>query len=222
MIRMRFHTLAINLFSYYPQQEETEVDPEVAPKTPESPAGLTPVPKYNETEIVLSSAREVAALIRRHRRDFGMTRAHHFALYAINLALFTMVEQDVFDILDPDFLSLVSAFTNMASRSQLGRNLFHMFRQSVRAKGQGQRIRESTTATDEVRALFDESLESQSQWDEYAKGLEKLDEDERYHGSGGEGDRTLMEMLDKYESLSLGKDEIAPERVDSARIRRTR
>lgn len=147
-------------------------------------------------------------------------------MYAINLALFTMLESESFDVLDPDFLSLVSAFSVIASRSHLGRNLFHIFRQSVRAKAQGKRVRESSSVSDELKELFDEEAVSKG-WrrlDEYASGLEKLDQDERYRGlvpgSGAEVEGNLQEypglglfeMLDRYESLSLGKDEIVPGR----------
>ncbi|KAG2419768.1 hypothetical protein HFD88_004564 [Aspergillus terreus] len=211
LLKMRFHTLVITLLCYTAPPDDTEMGPDEAPQTPESPLGFSPVPKYNEAEIVLASAHGISSLVRLHRQEFGMSRAHHFALYATNLALFTLLKQGIFDILDPDFLSLASAFASMAGRSQLGRSLFHMFRQLVRAKGQGQRIRDSTTATDEMRALFGESI-PHTPWDEYGKGLAKLEEDERYHGIGNERERTLVDMLDRYESLSLGKDEIAPER----------
>jgi hypothetical protein len=150
-----------------------------------------------------------------------MSRAHHFAMYAINLALFAMLEQESFDILDSDFLSLASSFSIIASRSYLGRSLFHLFRQSVRAKSQGRRIRQSSAVSGELKDLFDEEtpIKEQTRWDEYAEGLQKLNEDERYHGPG-EGEHGLQDypglglfdMLDRYESLSLGKDEIVPER----------
>lgn len=149
-----------------------------------------------------------------------MSRAHHFALYAVNLALFTLLESDPFDILDPDFLALASSFSVIASRSRLGRNLFHLFRQSTRSKAQGKRISDSGSAVpDELKELFDEDAVAKrcSRLDEYASGLEKLEQDERYHGlSAGEvsGDEMqeypglgLLDMLDRYEDLSLGKDE---------------
>ncbi|KAE8348840.1 hypothetical protein BDV28DRAFT_152443 [Aspergillus coremiiformis] len=212
LLRMRYHTLTINLFSWRPEDDGSSVDSE-APKTPESPPGVSPPPsRFDALEHVLSSARAISALARLHRREYGMSRAHHFALYAINLALFTMLDYEGFDILDPDFLSLTSAFISLASRSQLGRNLFHLFRQSVLVKGQGQRASRSSVVNDELKALFTEDISSPSPWDGYAKGLEKLNEDERYHGIPVEGDHSLFEMLDCYESLSLGKDEIAPER----------
>ncbi|GAB1196172.1 hypothetical protein APSETT444_005439 [Aspergillus pseudonomiae] len=209
---MRYHTLTINLFSWRPGDDVSSIDSE-APKTPESPPGLSPPrAKFDALENILSSARAISALTRLYRREYGVSRAHHFALYAINLALFTMLDHDSFDILDQDFLSLTSAFISLASRSQLGRNLFHLFRQSVLTKGQGQRASSSSTVNDELKSLFTEDISSPSRWDGYAKGLEKLNEDERYHGIPGEGDHTLFDMLDCYESLSLGKDEVAPER----------
>jgi hypothetical protein len=148
-------------------------------------------------------------------------------MYAINLALFTMLEQDSFDVMDPDFLSLASAFSIVASHSALGRNLFHIFRQSVRAKAQGSRIRDATSIPDELKELFNEesSAKGHSRFDEYAEGLEKLDQDEKYHGIT-EGDTQslqeypglgLSDMLDRYESLSLGKDEVFKERRGSRR-----
>jgi hypothetical protein len=153
-----------------------------------------------------------------------MSRAHPFALYAITLALFTMMENQSFDVLDQDFLSLASAFSIVASRSALGRNLFHIFRQSVRAKAQGDRIREASSVPDELKDLFDEEPTNRghSRFDDYAEGLEKLNRDEKYHGIGdgqslqdypGLG---LSDMLDRYESLSLGKDSLLPARQHTA------
>lgn len=140
-------------------------------------------------------------------------------MYAVNLALFTMLDQESFDVLDQDFLSLASAFSVMASRSTLGRNLFHIFRQTVRSKSQGKRIRESSAVSEELKDLFDEEAsakgDGKGRYDEYAEGLEKLNQDERYHGIGaGEGGLQdypglgLFDMLDRYESLSLGKDDV--------------
>ncbi|KAE8144610.1 fungal-specific transcription factor domain-containing protein [Aspergillus avenaceus] len=209
LLRMRYHTLTINLFAWRTQDDSSDVDSE-APKTPESPPGLEPRSKYDALENILSSARAISALARLHRREYGVSRAHHFALYAINLALFTMLDHDSFDIVDQDFLSLTSAFISLASRSQLGRSLFYLFRQSVLAKGQGQRASSSRMVNDELKALFNEDPSSPCWWDGYAKGLEKLNADERYRVNPTDG--SLFAMLDCYESLSLGKDEIAPER----------
>ncbi|KAI1833065.1 transcriptional regulator family: Fungal Specific TF [Penicillium roqueforti] len=219
LLKMRYHALIINLFSCI---SEDEVPPTpFEPKTPESPPRHTPERKYNAREVTQSAARGIAALTRLHRREFGVSRAHQFAMYAINLALFTLLEQDSFDVLDEDFLILSSAFSVVASRSALGRNLFHIFRQSVRAKAQGYRIRESSVP-DELKDLFDEASKERGcdRFDEYADGLEKLNQKEKYHGIGdgnGKGLQDypglgLSDMLDRYESLSLGKDDVLVER----------
>lgn len=223
---MRYHTLIINLFSCTPSEDDISSAASDALKTPESQPQASQIPKYNVWAITQSAAREISALARLHRREYGISRAHQFAMYAVNLALFTMLEQESFDILDQDFLSLSSIFSIMAARSTLGRNLFHIFRQSVRGKYQGRRIREAGSVSAELKDLFDESVQDK-RYDEYAEGLEKLNSDERYRGiSAGAGDESgsdgeglqdypglgLFDMLDRYESLSLGKDEIVPER----------
>lgn len=226
---MRYNALIINLFSCVSSTGHSSTTE--GPKTPESPPRHTPEPasKYNAPSLAQTAARNIASLTRLHRREFGVSRAHHFAMYAINLALFTMLESDSFDVLDADFLSLASAFSVVASRSALGRNLFHIFRQSVRAKAQGARIRDAAAVPGELKELFDEEAagKGRSRFDEYAEGLEKLDLDEKYHGisghvrESGDGSRSslqdypglgLSDMLDRYESLSLGKDEVFSER----------
>lgn len=210
---MRCHALAINLFSCMSDHNRTSISSQ-APKTPESPPRATPESKYNPWEVTQSAARSISALVQLLRREHGVTRAHHFAMYSITLALFVFLEYPAFDILDVDFLSLVSSFSIIASRSPLGRNLFYLFRQSVRAKGQGERIREADRIPEDLKDLFDE--DSSSKIDGYAEGLEKLDRNAKYHGIGphretnlqGYPGLTLYEMLDRYESLSLGKDSL--------------
>ena len=198
------------------------------PQTPESESS---VGRYNPAELALSSARAIAQLARLHRREYGIGRAQHFALYATNLALFTFLEDPSFDALEPDFLSLSSAFCIIASRSPLGRSLFHIFRRSVRAKRQGNRVRSSSIVPDDLREIFDEEASTRTSWDEYAEGLEKLDSDDRYRGKTDGSDDTqnhhprdlpglsLFNMLDRYESLSLGKDEMLLDRSKTDAIK---
>ncbi|CAI7577430.1 unnamed protein product [Penicillium discolor] len=220
LLKMRYNALIINLFSCISEDEVPPIPFE--PKTPESPPRHTPETKYNAREVTQSAARGIASLTRLHRREFGVGRVHQFAMYAINLALFTMLEHDSFDVLDEDFLTLASAFCVVASRSTLGRNLFHIFRQSVRAKAQGYRIRGASAVPDELKDLVDEASKERgcNRFDEYADGLEKLNQKGKYHGIG-EGDGKglqdypglgLSDMLDRYESLSLGKDDVLVER----------
>ncbi|KAJ5175603.1 uncharacterized protein N7482_001480 [Penicillium canariense] len=224
LLKMRYNTLIINLFSCISEMCRSRNTTSEAPNTPESPPRQTPEPnpKYNAWEVTQTAARSIVALTRLHRREFGVSRAHHFAMYAINLALFTMLEQVSFNVLDRDFLSLASAFSIMASRSALGRNLFYIFRQSVRAKAQGSRIRAASFIPGDLKDLFDEesSAKGHGRFDEYAEGLEKLNQEEKYRGiERGEGQGLqgypglgLSDMLDRYESLSLGKDSVLSER----------
>ncbi|KAJ5273838.1 hypothetical protein N7478_008963 [Penicillium angulare] len=221
LLKMRYNALVINLFSCISENELSRTTSE-APHTPESPPRQTPEAKYNPWQVTQSAARSIAALTHLHRQEVGLSRAHHFAMYAINLALFAMLEQETFDVLDQDFLSLAGAFSIVANRSALGRNLFHIFRQSVRAKAQGDRIRNATSIPDELKELFDEESRGEGghRFDQYAEGLEKLNQKEKYHGIGNGGDTNLQDypgmgladMLDRYESLSLGKDDMLVER----------
>ncbi|KAL2824801.1 fungal-specific transcription factor domain-containing protein [Aspergillus cavernicola] len=208
ILRMRYYALVINLFLYRAEDEVFGIEWEGI-LTPESLSNFSPFSRHNKGAIAQSAAREIAGLTHLHRREYGMSRAHHFAIYAINLALFVMVEHSLFDILDPDFLLLASAFSSLASRSHIGRNLFHLFRQNVRAKAQGSRIRGSGGVSEELKALFDEKCTSPTVFDDYAQGLEKLDE-ERYHIKEKD---PLSDMLAKYENLSLGRDDSTPERL---------
>jgi hypothetical protein len=63
--------------------------------------------------------------------------------------------------------------------------------------------------TDVVTDVFDENFTESLQFEVYARGLEKL-EDKRYRAIAK--CHPLCNMLDKYECLSLGRDELAPER----------
>jgi hypothetical protein len=96
--------------------------------------------------------------------------------------------------------------------------LFHIFRQSIRSKEQGAKARSSNVVPEELKQLFDEDLQS-DKWDDYASGLEKLNEDSRYPSIGADHEEVdprrlqhydgfgLCDMLDRYESLSLGRDD---------------
>ncbi|KAJ9200450.1 transcriptional regulator family: Fungal Specific TF [Paecilomyces variotii] len=215
LLNARYYTTLINLFMCLDSREcsakcSTGSSPPTPPGSPEG----------RPEEIKLHCAREIASLMRIHRREFSMSRSHAFALYAINMALYVLLDQPAgkFDILDQDFLSLASAFNIIASRSILGRNMFHIFRQSVRSKEQGAKARSSDAVPEELKQLFSENLDS-DKWDDYASGLEKLNEDSRYPSIGadhGEVDPRklqhyegfgLCDMLERYESLSLGRDD---------------
>ncbi|KAL4742988.1 fungal-specific transcription factor domain-containing protein [Aspergillus similis] len=226
VMKMRYHTLIIILLLFHAEDEILGPITEGL-KTPESVTSPSPLLECNKRDTTESAARAIATLVRIQRQNYGTAHAHHFTMYAINLALFVLVErQGKFDILDNVFLFLASVFASIASRSQLGRNLFHLFRQSVRAKRQGSRLRHSTAVNEELKTLFDEECTLPSIFDEFANGLEKLDVDERYrvlgHGPGGPQATTsskpdqlvtnewcrqnpLSDMLDRYESLCCGR-----------------
>ena len=95
---------------------------------------------------------------------------------------FALLEQKSFDILDQDFLTLTSAFSIIACRSQVGRNLFHLFKLSVRSRNQGSRVAHSTDVPPGIKELFRQDSESQKpdRWDHYAEGLTKADGDPSY------------------------------------------
>jgi hypothetical protein len=207
---MRYYTLIIILL-LYKAEVETVNDVSDTMITPDSPAGSGAIREvispYGRAQ---NAAKAIAGLARMHQRAYHLTRIHHFAVYAINLALFVLLNLNRdFDIQDDDFLFLACTFGNIASRSHVGRNLFHLFRVQVRSKHQGSHIRESDRVTDVVKDVFDENFTESLQFDVCAKGLEKL-EDIRYRAIAK--CHPLCKMLDKYECLSLGRDELAPER----------
>ncbi|RAH78941.1 hypothetical protein BO86DRAFT_402285 [Aspergillus japonicus CBS 114.51] len=205
LLWMRYHTLVINLCfdalgpnARLSHQNETSDAKD----------------QFNPFAIAISSARSIASLARLQRTEFGMEHAHQFAMYAVNLALFALLEQKSFDILDQDFLTLTSAFSIIACRSQVGRNLFHLFKLSVRSRNQGSRVARSTDVPPGIKELFRQDSESQQpdRWDHYAEGLTKADGDPSYiDGMGSEVKSSaatgMHDMLERYERLSVGKEE---------------
>ncbi|GIJ85165.1 hypothetical protein Asppvi_004021 [Aspergillus pseudoviridinutans] len=216
LLRMRYHAIMISLsrdgFGVHTffSEEEGKTQTTVPPSSQ-----LPPNLRDKATEQSLVSARAIAALVRIHREEYGIGRTHPFTTYAIMVALFTMLDHASFDILDSDFLALTSAFSVIACRSQVGRNLFHIFRQSVRAHDQEARVLESDEAPEEIKELFGRYPRSQKpdKWDEYEDGLDKLGEGEGRDVASVDGVRMrnyaasgVHDMLRKYESLSLGHD----------------
>ncbi|KAF7155930.1 hypothetical protein CNMCM6106_007842 [Aspergillus hiratsukae] len=214
LLRMRYHAIMISLsrdgfgvhtfFSKEEGQSHTTV-----PASSQLPPHL----RDKASEQSLASARAIAGLVRVHREEYGIGRTHPFTTYAIMVALFTMLDHASFDILDSDFLALTSAFSVIACRSQVGRNLFHIFRQSVRAQDQEKRVLESDEVPEEIKELFGRYPASQKpdKWDDYVDGLDKLEGGEVQDTQSMDGMRNyaasgVRDMLSKYESLSLGQD----------------
>lgn len=255
---MRYHTSVINLFTCRRQPEPekqkspaaesevsqaSETSQQKSPTTTPSPKTATTVaPGKTSPDITLSSARSIAELVRIHRREFGMSRSHAFALYAVNLALFVILDHPDFDLFDADFLSLAGAFSIVASRSILGRNLYQVLRQSLRSRGKAQAVikakdKEPSTRfpplPDELKDLLlgDDHEEEPSPVSassaassaftaiKGSRSSSSSDEDDgrsdvsssgkREGESKGEGGGGLgvCEMLERYEALSLGKEE---------------
>ncbi|KAL2010880.1 hypothetical protein VTN00DRAFT_3598 [Thermoascus crustaceus] len=265
LLHMRYHTSIITLFTCRRKSEpEQQKSPEgsaspasegsqqqKSPETKTSPTSAQPTTPsgISSTETTLSSARSIAELVRIHRREYGMSRSHAFALYAVNLALFVLLDHypDHFNLFDDqDFLSLAAAFSIISSRSILGRNMYHIFRQSVRSKakvaGTAAKAKEpATRLPDEIKDLIlgaDEEEPSPASASSVSTagtafsitkgpssaasggGSPESDEDDRRSGAmeveeetggkregQGAGGLSVCEMLERYEALSLGKDE---------------
>ncbi|PKY00540.1 C6 transcription factor [Aspergillus campestris IBT 28561] len=211
LLSMRYHCLIIALVSLRPQSQPSS-HASVGPQTPVSPPGLSPLSTVDPGQIIQESARAISILAWCYRREYSMKWAHHFALFALNLALFVMANGPAFDILAPEFLSLASSFADVAGCSQLGRNLLYLFHVFVCSRGQSYRIRHSGDISDELKMLLDDEPGVPSPWGPYTAGLNKLDVGHYGGVPPRDGEWSLLQMLDCYESLSLGKDEVAPVR----------
>ncbi|KAL5045865.1 hypothetical protein BDW71DRAFT_197894 [Aspergillus fruticulosus] len=181
LLRMRYHSLLINLYcDWFEGKPPFDA---ITGELNEEPS--TRIADAEALEIALTSAREIAALTRVHKEEYGMERAHQFAMYAILLALFALLEQKSFNVLDTDFLSLTSAFSIIASRSQVGMHLFHIFRHSVKFRLQCGAWESSVDVPPELDELFfkNTSPEIPDRWNHYAGGLQKLADKGEYIGS---------------------------------------
>lgn len=91
--------------------------------------------KGSADSICIASARAIARLARIHQEEYGISRSHPFALYAINMALFVLIGAWRRDLLpdlmtDPDFIGMIAAFSVVTMRSVRGLHVRAMFRQS--------------------------------------------------------------------------------------------
>ena len=91
--------------------------------------------KGSADSICIASARAIARLARIHQEEYGISRSHPFALYAINMALFVLIGAWRRDLLpdlmtDPDFIGMIAAFSGVTMRSVRGLHVRAMFRQS--------------------------------------------------------------------------------------------
>ena len=208
--RMRYHSLVINLCNDNFGTDVTASDNSERriPMRSNMESGL------NTVEVSVQSARAIADLVEVLRTDYGMRYAHQFAMYAINVALYTLLEQDAFDLYDQDFLSLTGAFSAIARLSQVGRRLFHLFKLSVRSRSHMESEQSSDKTPWEIKELLrhDAQFQSSEQWNHYAEWLTRLNDQskctdtlkENIYGHPSSG---LKEMLEQYEKLSVGEEE---------------
>jgi hypothetical protein len=159
--------------------------------------------------IVVSSARAIAGLVRIHQTKYGVSRSHIFALYAVNLALFVLLNHSSFDTSDPDFVSLALALHIIAGRSNLGNSVFQIFKQSLHGKVDSKKFRESPLSDELKELLYEDSSETEGGRSQGSDEDDQLHEVGTTSQEGGGPGSEICEMLSRYESLTLGKEEPA-------------
>lgn len=132
------------------------------------------------------------------------------------LALFTMLEQRTFNVLDYDFISLTNSFAIFANLSQVGNDLFRIFRQSVRKRS----LEEQTEKREDKSWDSSSLINSSDRWTDYAEALRKLSEtDDVEDSSSVSAASGIGDMLSMYENLSLGKEDDLKSRQPSSSFR---
>ncbi|KAJ0419519.1 hypothetical protein BJY00DRAFT_153808 [Aspergillus carlsbadensis] len=203
VLQMRYEALLINLYcDSFTKEPPFRSEPPYRRHT--DPTELRAL------EAALASAREISALVQLHREEYGVDRAHQFAMYAAMLALFAFLEQPVFNVLDHDFCLLTSTFSIMARRSHVGVKIFQIFRHSVRSRLRADHhasIGDLEKLPAGLKELFQDNPEAISAHREgYAENPGKLTDDagavseDEYTASG------IGDMLAMYEKLSVGKE----------------
>ncbi|KAL2784250.1 pathway-specific regulatory protein [Aspergillus keveii] len=207
VLQMRYNALLINLYC-----DSFTKEPPFKSGPPHR--RHTDPTELRALEAALTSAREISALVQLHREEYGVDRAHQFAMYAVMLALFAFLEQPVFNVLDHDFCSLTSTFSIMARRSHVGVKIFQIFRHSVRSRlrndhraGIGSGTGAISNLPAGLKELFqDDSDAIPAHREGYAENPGKLTDEE----AGVSGDEYtasgIGDMLAMYEKLSVGKE----------------
>lgn len=182
LLRMRYHALLINLYFDSFSARQWRRTQEYSNKS-------------RVLQAALSSAREISALTQLHQEEYGVDSSHQFAMYAVILALFAFLEQPSFNVVDPDFCSLTSAFSTMARRSLVGVKLFRVFRHSVSYRLHSERATDFTQLPAWLRELFEDDPQILA----------------THEADGGRGDEYaapgIGDMLSMYEKMSLGKED---------------
>lgn len=206
--RMRYHALMINLccdnFGSYSS---------FATQDKRVPMNLDPGKGYSALEVAISSARQISIVVQMMRKAYGMRYVHQFAMYAVNVAIYVLLEQPSFDILDPDFLHLTGAFSAISSRSQVGKSLYHFFKLSVRSRDSGHKL----DTLDEIPAELKEIFAQVHQVDEAEKpGYDKNSQHTLKDHPQSVPSPGLKDMIGEYEKLSMGKEERSFDQWESA------
>lgn len=206
--RMRYHALMINLccdnFGSYSS---------FATQDKRVPMNLDPGKGYSALEVAISSARQISIVVQMMRTAYGMRYVHQFAMYAVNVAIYVLLEQPSFDILDPDFLHLTGAFSAISSRSQVGKSLYHFFKLSVRSRDSGHKL----DTLDEIPAELKEIFAQVRQVDEAEKpGYDKNSQHTLKDHPQSVPSPGLKDMIGEYEKLSVGKEERSFDQWESA------
>ncbi|KAJ5362971.1 pathway-specific regulatory protein, partial [Penicillium brevicompactum] len=199
LLRMRYHALMINLccdnFGSY--SSFATMDKRV-------PMNLDPGKGYSALDVAISSARQISIVVQMMRKEYGMRYVHQFAMYAVNVAIYTLLEQPSFDILDPDFLHLTGAFAAISSRSQVGKSLYHFFKLSVRSRDSGHRLDTLDEIPSELKEIFAQvrQVNEPTKSGNDTKSPHTLENNTQSMPSPG-----LKDMIGEYEKLSVGKEE---------------
>ncbi|KAJ5748912.1 pathway-specific regulatory protein [Penicillium nucicola] len=205
LLGMRYHALMINLccdnFGYYTSFSN--------PKK-RTPLFFSAESGQSANEIAISSAREISAISQVMQSQYGIQYGHQFTMYAISVALYVLLEQPSFDVLDNDFLYLTKAFSTIAKRSPVGGSLFHFFKLSVQARNSQQHGVSPDKLEDipeEVKEIFIDEPHSQAAepWNQASKST-----DGPVYPDSNLSEFPLLGlkgMISEYEKLSVGKEE---------------
>ena len=169
------------------------------------PMNLDPGKGTTALEVALSSARQISLIIQMMRAQYGMRYVHQFAMYAINVAIYTLLEQPDFDIVDPDFLQLTGAFATISNRSQVGKSLYHFLKLSVRSRDSSHQIETLEVIPTELKEIFPQGHQdggAKLRSGRTSNSQQDLEDSPKPVPSPG-----LKDMIGEYEKLSVGKEE---------------
>ncbi|GAM40038.1 hypothetical protein TCE0_034r12073 [Talaromyces pinophilus] len=209
------HILLLHMFNcprgHNNHHRQTDLGtPRNAPKSQMPEGGEDP------ESIAISSARAISRLIQVHQEEYG-------------------IKFDVFDISDPDCISLTSAFSIITTRSILGREVRSIFRRSVSKSKKNGESKWNQLPEGLKEILEDDSDDSSDSEGEHGDEHEQdgMSDGPNHEGNTStnttpitfteeedkqmqkpkkgkhpqEGSKGLCEMLCRYETMTLGRDD---------------